>query len=294
MPEAAPWLAPGPASPAAKASGDLITPARLERGPAGGRSPSAASASTTTASALPVSPHARAPAAYTSPVGRSTPLEPAPAHVGVWGSPEEEARPLRTPEVPDIPWESEAYGPFAPPVPASHQGEQQPLRLCLLRAAAGGRGAEEEPYGASAPPAAASQPGEQHHQPLLLRLHRAAAGGRADEIEAALAAGADVNAVDGQGQTALHVAAAHASVGAVQVLLSHGADPDAADAGGRTPLCAAAASGALQAVRALLAAGADPSLEDGSGRIPEEVAAARGQAAVAGVLAQHRIWGVVP
>ena len=64
---------------------------------------------------------------------------------------------------------------------------------------------------------------------------------------ALLSAGADVNATDGWGRTALHWAAARAfrtdnaiKADAVQVLLDAGADPNPADSHGVTPIDMAA------------------------------------------------------
>jgi uncharacterized protein len=58
-------------------------------------------------------------------------------------------------------------------------------------------------------------------------------------IELCLAAGADVNAVDNQGDTALHGAAQKGSDQVVQYLADHGAKLDVKDKKGRTPLDAA-------------------------------------------------------
>jgi hypothetical protein len=71
-------------------------------------------------------------------------------------------------------------------------------------------------------------------------------------------AGADANAQDAAGRTALSYAAASASlpVGVLDTLIASGADVDLADAEGRTPLHWAATIGERAAVDALIRAGA--------------------------------------
>jgi ankyrin repeat protein len=51
-----------------------------------------------------------------------------------------------------------------------------------------------------------------------------------------LASGADPNAKNNDGQTALFVAASRGVDDVVAVLMSNGADPDVTDTGGRSPL----------------------------------------------------------
>jgi ankyrin repeat protein len=103
---------------------------------------------------------------------------------------------------------------------------------------------------------------------------RAAAVDRAGTVRALLAAGADVNARDGRGQTALMKGAAAGNTDAVQLLLKAGAEVNARDNEGKTALIQAAdqtsyteVGGKRQytapaAIEALLAAGADPRLTD--------------------------------
>jgi len=57
-----------------------------------------------------------------------------------------------------------------------------------------------------------------------------------DALEALLAAGASVNAVDDSGETPLHIAAHMCNVHAITTLLHRQADPSARDLQGRTPL----------------------------------------------------------
>lgn len=87
-------------------------------------------------------------------------------------------------------------------------------------------------------------------------LHLAARAGFARMAELLLAAGADVNAVDGAGQTALSIAASAKASATVDVLLNAEADPNAGMA--ELPLVAAVRADATDVLERLLGAGADP------------------------------------
>lgn len=76
-------------------------------------------------------------------------------------------------------------------------------------------------------------------------------------ISGLLAAGADVNAAQVDGSTALHWAAYHDDAGTVELLLKAGANPNAANRYGVPPLAQACTNGSAAIVNALLAAGAD-------------------------------------
>lgn len=105
-----------------------------------------------------------------------------------------------------------------------------------------------------------------------------------------IAAGCDVNARDGAGDTLLHNAAldyAHApsedcfnsssdgcNLTAVVTLLKHGAMPDPVGTRGYTPLMHAVAAGRGAAVTALLAAGADPKRRNQEGTTAIDLAQA--------------------
>jgi ankyrin repeat protein len=80
-----------------------------------------------------------------------------------------------------------------------------------------------------------------------------------------LDAGADVNAADKEGATALHQAAQRRSPEPVRMLLEAGADVNAADKDGATPLYKAALNGNGNAVRLLLDAGANVHLTSSLG-----------------------------
>ena len=80
-----------------------------------------------------------------------------------------------------------------------------------------------------------------------------------------LAHGADVNARDSWGRTALVIDAEAVDPRAVRLLLAHGADVNDADKYGRTALMWAAAKGQADTAHALLGAGADPTAQDVKG-----------------------------
>lgn len=87
----------------------------------------------------------------------------------------------------------------------------------------------------------------------------------AEALKLLLDAGADVSPKNRYGRTALMLAAWNDNVPAVTVLLSAGADRDARDEDGLTALAGAAKDGKIGAVRALLSAGADAGVRDNEG-----------------------------
>jgi hypothetical protein len=89
-------------------------------------------------------------------------------------------------------------------------------------------------------------------------LREAARRGDPARIEALVREGANVNARDERGQTALLLAAREGQAGVVKALLRAGADLDATTASGLTPLIAAAAKGRTDVARLLIEARADP------------------------------------
>lgn len=97
------------------------------------------------------------------------------------------------------------------------------------------------------------------------QLIRAAGRCRSERVQAALDKGADVNAADGIGWTALHEAA-YCSTDLVERLLLAGAEVNARDIGGDTPLHLAASIGATAVVEVLIAHGADVSLVNDEGQ----------------------------
>ncbi|MEZ4415886.1 MAG: ankyrin repeat domain-containing protein [Gemmatimonadota bacterium] len=132
----------------------------------------------------------------------------------------------------------------------------------------------------------------------------AAQRGDLDAVKELLRAGADVNAAQGDGMTALHWAAERGDVSLAEVLLYAGADVDAGTRIGHyRPLHLAAQSGDADMLRMLLAARADPeAATSNSGARPLHLAAASGSAAAvqvlidagAGIDARESAWGQTP
>jgi uncharacterized protein len=87
-------------------------------------------------------------------------------------------------------------------------------------------------------------------------------------LGAALGDGADANAADSDGRTALHHAAINGDVEAVLFLLDTGAHVDVADANGWTALHFAARDYHVEVARVLLNAGASVDAEDAHGNTP--------------------------
>uniref|UniRef100_A0A7V5CTW4 Ankyrin repeat domain-containing protein n=1 Tax=Acidobacterium capsulatum TaxID=33075 RepID=A0A7V5CTW4_9BACT len=119
-------------------------------------------------------------------------------------------------------------------------------------------------------------------------LHLAAAFGGAAAVEWLLAHGADVHA---RSHNRLANQPLHACVAmgggadALRALLNGGADGNATQQGGVTALHLAAANGDEEAVRVLLASGASKTARSDEGKLPAEYARERSHAAVAALLA---------
>ena len=95
-------------------------------------------------------------------------------------------------------------------------------------------------------------------QDVNSELIEAAKNGQTEKVKALLDAGANANAKDEDGRTALMWAASkRGRTDAVQVLLDAGADVNAKDNVGKTALFSAAGSGWTETVKILLDAGAD-------------------------------------
>ncbi|GIV16927.1 MAG: hypothetical protein KatS3mg022_2362 [Armatimonadota bacterium] len=101
-------------------------------------------------------------------------------------------------------------------------------------------------------------------------------------IKTLLAAGADVNARDGIGRSALFLAVERGDMSVVKVLVEHGADVNQATDSGVTPLMIASRDGRLDIVQLLVDHGADPTLRDRRGFTAIDFARGRDRA-------EHRV-----
>ena len=106
----------------------------------------------------------------------------------------------------------------------------------------------------------------------------AARAGDVAAVRALVADGADVDAGQGDGATALHWAAHRSDLALAEVLIDAGAEVDAANALGATPLWLASMNGDTPLVGRLLAAGADPNVSLKMGETPLMSAARSGDA----------------
>jgi len=118
--------------------------------------------------------------------------------------------------------------------------------------------------------------------PLMI----AAAEGHAETVSALVEGGANVNATNALGRTALMFASSYGFLAIVQDLLDHRADANVVpkDTTGWTALIAAARNGHLEVTRVLLDHGADVSVKDKQGKTALAWAEAQGHAEVAQVL----------
>lgn len=120
-------------------------------------------------------------------------------------------------------------------------------------------------------------------------VHLAVKSGRADVLDRLAELGANLEATDNRGETALHHAVLQSEPRAsrlLDVLLRHGAYLDARDNAGMTPLHVAAQNDRAEMVRRLIAAGAPIDALDDKARSPLFLAVAEGaRTAVAALLA---------
>ncbi len=134
-------------------------------------------------------------------------------------------------------------------------------------------------------------------------LFDAAGEGDVEKMRALLAEGADVNAAQGDGMTALHRASQAGNTAMAELLIEAGARLEARTRlGEHTPLHVASASGRSGVIALLVAAGADVNSLTTTGATPLHFAAASGSAdAVAALVAggaevdaREPVWGQTP
>jgi len=123
----------------------------------------------------------------------------------------------------------------------------------------------------------------------MTALHWAALEGKEDMIAVLLYAGANPESTTRLGAyTALHLASRSGNTGAVAALLEGGANPNAMATTGVTPLHFAAAAGSAETIAALADAGADiDALEAASDQTPLMFAAAAGRTAAVSALLER-------
>lgn len=107
------------------------------------------------------------------------------------------------------------------------------------------------------------------------KLIEAARYGSDGGLKFFLKRGAPVGCVDENGWTPLHWAAFKPSMDCLAILLAAEADPNVRNLDGESPLHVAAKLGHIEAQRALIKAGADMKLPNKAGLTPVELAKAR-------------------
>ena len=115
-------------------------------------------------------------------------------------------------------------------------------------------------------------------------LFEASWKGHEEVVKILLAAGADINKTDHQGQTALHIASFKDHTHIVDLLLDRGADPNVVDVSGQTALHDAAWWGHKNMVKILLAREAVIDVTDDMGWTPLKEAVSQGQTSVVKLL----------
>ncbi len=103
-------------------------------------------------------------------------------------------------------------------------------------------------------------------------------------VKALKAAGANLKAVDNDGNTVIHAAAASGCIETMQMLLDDGTDINSKNHFGATPFHSAVASGHIQAMKFLLEAKANINVRDHKGNMPLHRAVASGQIEAMNVL----------
>lgn len=121
-------------------------------------------------------------------------------------------------------------------------------------------------------------------QPLTELLVNAAIDGNLAEVQDLIVKGADVNAEDRQGRTALGGASANGHPKVVQALLAKGADVNMQNDIGVTALMLASIGGRFEVVKILLGGGADVNAKTNKGSTALSVASASGHSQIVQLL----------
>ena len=119
------------------------------------------------------------------------------------------------------------------------------------------------------------RPAASTSRPAAAVLHRAAQAGDIAGLQAALSAGAEVDARDGRGWTALMHAVSQGYILLVEPLLEAGASPDVRAPDGATALFMAAVLGHTEVIELLSNRGADVSVKGPKGKTAVDVARTR-------------------
>ena len=117
-------------------------------------------------------------------------------------------------------------------------------------------------------------------------LSWAAGAGQTDSVRLLLDRGANINVIDSAGNTALMLAAVADHKDVVQLLLDKGADVNPKDKGGGTALMGASVGAGADVVKLLLDKGADINAKSGLGRTALDLAREYGNAAIVQQLQQ--------
>ncbi|CAG5114521.1 unnamed protein product [Candidula unifasciata] len=123
--------------------------------------------------------------------------------------------------------------------------------------------------------------------PLNNALMIASSAGRTQIVYDLLGHGAQVNAVNNNGQSSLHYAASKGHLEICEALVKYGADIECVDSLGHTPLHRAASRGNLSIVKFLIAHDAPLDLRDATGCTPLHLACEDGNGEVARLLIDH-------
>jgi uncharacterized protein len=124
-------------------------------------------------------------------------------------------------------------------------------------------------------------------------LMLAAERGHIEMVKVLLTNGADVDAENLNGETALMRAAENDRAATVKILLAHHADGDAGDIARCTPLMRAAHRGHVDVVKELLACGADTNARNAFGNTAKTLAARNGHSRVESMLREADEIGFV-